>query len=74
MSDFTAYIGTKIIQAKRMSERMFLATVKGERLTGKVNRHGYLVVYPGGYKSWSPKDVFEQAYRQISDEETRMIQ
>lgn len=23
---------------------------------------GYTVIYPGGYKSWSPKDVFEAAY------------
>lgn len=26
---------------------------------------GYTVVYPGGYKSWSPKDVFESAYLPI---------
>lgn len=23
---------------------------------------GYVVIYPDGYKSWSPKDVFESAY------------
>lgn len=23
---------------------------------------GYAVIYPDGYKSWSPKDVFESAY------------
>lgn len=23
---------------------------------------GYAVIYPDGYKSWSPKDVFEAAY------------
>ena len=26
-------------------------------------RHGYKVVYRDGYESWSPKDVFEVAYR-----------
>lgn len=26
---------------------------------------GYTVVYPDGYKSWSPKDVFESAYLPI---------
>lgn len=26
---------------------------------------GYTVVYPGDYKSWSPKDVFEAAYLPI---------
>ena len=23
---------------------------------------GYVVIYPDGYKSWSPKDVFKSAY------------
>ena len=27
---------------------------------------GYKVVYPDGYESWSPKDVFEAAYRETS--------
>lgn len=26
---------------------------------------GYKVVYPDGYVSWSPKEVFEEAYRPI---------
>lgn len=26
-------------------------------------RHGYKVVYQDGYESWSPKEVFEAAYR-----------
>lgn len=26
---------------------------------------GYKVVYEGGYESWSPKDVFEKAYREV---------
>ena len=28
---------------------------------------GYKVVYPGGYESWSPKDVFEKAYLLVDD-------
>lgn len=28
---------------------------------------GYAVIYPDGYKSWSPKDVFEAAYFPIKD-------
>ena len=44
------YIGTKIIQAEPME---------------KNGRDGYKVVYaPDGYESWSPKDVFEAAYRE----------
>lgn len=44
------YIGTKIVHAEPRS---------------KNGRDGYKVVYaPDGYESWSPKDVFEAAYRQ----------
>lgn len=34
---------------------------------------GYLVVYPDGYKSWSPKRVFEESYRMVSDKEKELI-
>lgn len=34
---------------------------------------GYKVMYPDGYMSWSPKHVFEQAYRIISKEESNLI-
>lgn len=58
------YIGTKIIEA-----------VPAIRVNGKIYHpgtmlplgtqaeQGYKVVYPDGYESWSPKDVFEEAYR-----------
>ena len=46
------YIGTKIVQAEPME---------------KNDRKGYKVVYaPDGYESWSPKDVFEEAYRETT--------
>ena len=48
------YIGTKIIQAEPVE---------------KDGRPGYKVVYPDGYVSWSPKDVFEASYREISPAE-----
>lgn len=65
------YIGTKIIQAEPAFSRMnadgrreifgiFEAT---EVATGDCE-FGYKVVYPDGYFSWSPKDVFEAAYRE----------
>lgn len=53
-----AYIGAKIIKAEP------------EEKDGKP---GYKVVYPDGYVSWSPKDVFEQAYREISGGETFIV-
>lgn len=30
-------------------------------------REGYLVEYDGGYKSWSPKEEFEKAYRKSGE-------
>lgn len=42
------YIGTKIIEAYPMD---------------RDEKDGYAVIYPDGYQSWSPKDVFEEAYR-----------
>lgn len=43
------YIGTKIIHAQP------------EQLIGEP---GYLVRYADGYESWSPENVFEEAYRE----------
>ena len=43
------YIGTKIIHAEPQE---------------KGGADGYAVVYEDGYKSWSPKDAFENAYRE----------
>ncbi len=62
----TRFIGVKIIHAKPMTlseynsnfDKVIPAT-KGEE--------GYLVEYEDGYKSWSPKDVFEKAYRRIDN-------
>ena len=55
------YVGVKIIQA----EPMMLVDAE-EKLQRKIkpgNEEGYLVIYTDGYESWSPKDVFEEAYR-----------
>ena len=49
------YIGTKMIQAE---PEKGLYRPYDQELT-----EGYRVVYPDGYVSWSPKDVFEAAYR-----------
>lgn len=59
------YIGTKIIEAApaiRKGGKLYDLTwpipksMESEEL-------GYRVRYPDGYESWSPKDVFEEAYR-----------
>ena len=44
------YLGVKLVQAE----------VDNNELRGD----GYKVVYEDGYESWSPKDVFEKAYRE----------
>ena len=50
------YIGTKIIDA----EPGLAPTQMGDYPEGS---EGYKVTYPDGYISWSPKEVFEEAYR-----------
>ena len=59
------YIGCKRIKAKPMTRGMFWKT------TSKIidplnnpNDEGYMVEYSDGYVSWSPKDVFEEAYQE----------
>lgn len=62
------YIGTKMVQAEPVLK------VQGEMYgIGEIAlRHdedatyGYRVVYPDGYVSWSPKEVFEGAYRETT--------
>ncbi|WP_099465596.1 crAss001_48 related protein [Parabacteroides provencensis] len=54
------YIGTKIIEAAPMSAND--AEECGFKTGGKVG-DGYWVRYEDGYESWSPKDVFEKAYK-----------
>ena len=67
------YIGTKMIQAEpayrywmESGEKVIVA--HDEDKPNKVKYatacdDGYKVRYPDGYVSWSPKDVFEEAYR-----------
>lgn len=63
--EFAKYIGTKLIKAKPMTRGEYnaLKGIKGDyRYKGE---EGYLVVYvdSDNYESWSPKDVFERAYK-----------
>ena len=70
-----SYIGAKIIQATPMTNRKFLATERGQVFTeDKPLVPGYKVVYPDGYVSWSPKEVFETAYRLVTDDEKKLIE
>lgn len=68
-----AYIGAKIVKATPMDEIYFLKTHKWQDVSDRETQPGYMVVYEDGYKSWSPKDVFERSYRLITDSEAVLI-
>ena len=58
------YIGKKEVQAELMNE--FTAVELGYARPNEDHhewREGYHVVYPDGYHSWSPLNVFEQSYK-----------
>lgn len=68
------YIGVKIVKAKpgTMAEAQTMKSKcpvevqeKIFKQSGTKNEMGYIVKYPDGYISWSPKDVFEKAYREL---------
>jgi hypothetical protein len=68
------FIGTKILQAEPMTLGAY-NNLRGWNIPADENptRPGYLVVYPDGYKSWSPKEVFESAYRLVSADERAVL-
>lgn len=69
------YIGCKIILAQPEDEHSFLRGYKKQDVPqNQENRSGYRVVYPDGYVSWSPKEVFEKAYRLIEPGELELLE
>lgn len=73
MDEGKLYIGTKIIAAIPMDECSFLKLVKGHDVEGRETQPGYKVTYPDDYVSWTPKEVFEIAYREISEGEIALM-
>lgn len=70
------YIGTKIITARPMEENVFLRLYRGQSITPDSttkSRPGYKVTYPDGYESWSPKETFETAYREVTEAERTLF-
>lgn len=59
------YIGTKIIEAVPAIRKGGKVYEEGWPIPKSMGptEEGYKVRYPDGYESWSPKDVFEEAYR-----------
>jgi hypothetical protein len=60
------YLGVKKVKAMPMTknEAGAIGLVRGYS-KNDVNMDGYKVVYEDGYESWSPKETFEKAYREI---------
>lgn len=55
------YIGKKEVKAIPMTANE--AVQKGYKVGNHENEDGYEVEYNDGYKSWSPKQVFDDSYR-----------
>ena len=60
------FIGTKVIMAEPMTMTEAQKVLGREIKPATAEEDGYLVEYKDGYKSWSPKSVFEEAY-QVSE-------
>ena len=57
--EMETYIGTKIVSA--------------EPKTNEAGSPGYTVVYEDGYRSWSPREVFERCYRLVTVAERALL-
>jgi len=55
------YLGVKIISAEPALKGW--NQEESKQLSADALQEGYKVVYENGYVSWSPKDVFEKAYK-----------
>lgn len=69
-SDQGYYLGVKLIKARkawRINGSAIVYDMNSMVQHDDVVDEGYEVEYPDGYKSFSPKDVFEKAYYQILD-------
>lgn len=73
MPEEKLYIGSKLIKGTPMDENTFLETFKKQTLFDGKTRLGYKVIYPDGYVSWSPKETFENAYREVTQGEKALI-
>lgn len=58
------YVGTKMLEARPMNRGEY-NEYRGWAIPANENPNdeGYLVKYQDGYESWSPKDIFEESYK-----------
>ena len=73
----TKYTGTKTIKACLMplgeAEKVLGRTIETSAVENRELTPGYLVEYEDGYRSWSPKEVFDKAYRVSETHVDRMM-
>lgn len=67
------YTGTKTIHAAPMTISEAEKELGRSITLAADNTDGYLVIYPDGYRSWSPAKAFEDAYRVSETHVDRMI-
>lgn len=62
------YIGTKLVQARPMTRGAY-NRYRGWEIPADENPEdeGYLIQYPDGYVSWSPKGMFDHSYLEVDD-------
>ena len=57
------YIGKKTILAMPMAKSEAEKVLNRSLAQSNGGEEGYLIQYYDGYKSWSPKNIFERSYR-----------
>lgn len=63
------YVGTKRIEAEPMTRGDYLNSKGIDNATASTDTtEGYLVKYSDGYESWSPKEQFENAYKEVGSD------
>lgn len=71
--EMRTYIGTKTIKAVPMGKTEAEKVLDKSITPATPGTDGYLVEYSDGYRSWSPKKVFEDVYRISETPVDRMI-
>lgn len=68
------YIGVKIVQAEPCTLGDY-NTRRGWQIPANEDptRAGFFLKYPDGYVSWSPREIFNAAYRLVSAEERGLV-
>lgn len=68
------FIGVKIIKATPMTLGEAEKALDHEiHCDHQEDSPGYLVEYDSNYRSWSPKSVFDVAYREITESEMTFL-